>query len=198
MLKTFLFLIVLTLFGTSNAFAISDTPQFPGCPNPGGTQISGYTTGSHGIVGQPGVFTGSDNVFKIDNTRTVQCYCNENGNSGIQTNWWKVTGITQDEINIYKNLGWSFIPDGSVWGLDAEPYLAININNACSGQVGGTTNSSSSSSTNNSGIGGGDVLGAYTEFANTGTMGIIILMFGLGFILIGASILSKSKTSKRG
>lgn len=202
MKNTLIFSAIFVLLSTSRVFAVSESPSFPLCPNPGGSQTSGYTTGDHGIAGKPGVYNGSDSVFKIDDNRTVQCYCDNTGNFGIQTNWWKVANITQDEIDTFKNLGWIFIPDGSIWGLDPVPYLAFNSNNTCSGQVGGSSTSSTSNSSTSSNstqsVGGGDVLGAYTEFANTGTMGIIVLFFGVGCILIGASILTKSKTSRRG
>lgn len=105
-------------------------PQFPSCSNPTGTVIASYDQGTHGIVGDTSTHTGSDKVYKINNIQTLQCFCDENQN-GIETMWWKIDGLTIEEINTLKNLGWHYVPSGSNWGLDNLPYMAFNNNYLC-------------------------------------------------------------------
>jgi len=112
-----------------NVFAI-DIPSFPTCTNPQSPLKISYVDGKHGIVGNPGEFVGSDSVYTVNDIQTLQCFCAVNG-EGIQTNWWKVTSLTQEEIQTIKNLGWTFVPDGSVWGLANTQYIAQNTNYSC-------------------------------------------------------------------
>jgi hypothetical protein len=78
----------------------------------------------------------------------LQCFCSIDGN-GIQTNWWKVSSISQDQIEELKKQGWVFVGNGADWGLEQGPYLAKNQDYSCksSGNTGG-------SSTTNNGTGG--------------------------------------------
>ena len=107
-------------------------PGFPTCSNPTGTLKVSYPSGIHGIPGMTGEFRGSDSIYTIDDKTLIQCFCSEDG-KGIQTNWWRIDALTQDEIDILKKLGWLFIPTGSVWGLDESAYLAKNSNYDCGG-----------------------------------------------------------------
>lgn len=105
-------------------------PNFPTCSNPNGTLLVSYNSGTHGIVGSTAVYQGSDKVYSVANGNALQCFCAEDG-SGIQTSWWKVSSLNQDEIQTLKNLGWYFIPDGSAWGLEEGAYMAKNNNYSC-------------------------------------------------------------------
>ncbi len=127
-------LIAVTLvafFGNfQRVYASYTIPVFPTCSNPNGTLTVNYTDGIHGIVGNSATYSGSDKVFSLENGNALQCFCAAD-NQGIQTNWWKVSSITESEIQTLKNLGWHFIPDGRAWGLMEGPYMAQNITYTC-------------------------------------------------------------------
>lgn len=116
-------------------------PNFPACSNPNGTLMVSYNDGTHGIVGSTAVYQGSDKVYSLENGNALQCFC-ASDNSGIQTNWWKVSSLDQEEIQTLKNLGWYFIPDGSVWGLQPGMYMAQNTSYSCAAGSSITTSSS--------------------------------------------------------
>lgn len=105
-------------------------PLFPSCVSPVGTLVVSYDSGIHGIAGQSGEFSGRDSVYQTSDVAYLQCFCPNSG-SGIQTNWWKITGMSQDEINTYQKLGWIFVTTGKVWGLTDDPYMAQNQNYSC-------------------------------------------------------------------
>lgn len=105
-------------------------PDFPSCVSPTGTLKISYDTGVHGIVGNPNAMSGSDRVYLVGDSNLVQCFCATDG-SGIQTNWWKQSSLTQDQIDQLQKDGWTFIPDGSAWGLENTAYLAKNANFSC-------------------------------------------------------------------
>ena len=153
-----------------SAFAV-DAPDFPSCPNPGGNIIASYNDGVHGVPGNPTTFTGEDKVYKIDDIRTVQCLCLED-KTGIQTNWWKTSSLTQEQIDTLKKLDWIFIPTGSVWGLDQSAYMAKNLSYSC-----GADNTLSTFTT-------GSVLGLATtgsqlELVGFASLGVSIFTLGL-------------------
>jgi hypothetical protein len=167
-----------------------DVPTFPTCSNPQGVLKVSFNSGVHGIVGNPGEFQGADHVYTVDDARTVQCFCSSDG-TGIQTNWWKVSSLSQDEIQTLKNLGWVFIPTGSVWGLQDAPYMAQNVTYSCNSNS-TTSNGGSSSSSSNSGSvlsssastssSTGSVLGlAYTGGA--WMVGLLALLSGISVAL---------------
>jgi hypothetical protein len=171
------------------AFAIS-TPTFPSCANPQGDVKVTYSDGTHGIVGSTATYTGRDSVYTLSDDTVTQCFCGADG-SGIQTNWWKATSLTDDEINILKSEGWVYVPAGNLWGLSDAPYVAKNITYSClsggsnnnnnGGNGGGSTSSSSTSSESlDTGIGGGDVLG----LAATGDSVLVYGSFLLGIVLL--------------
>lgn len=184
MLVTF-FVGVIFAFAPIKAYALTSVPNFPSCANPQGQTKVVYQTGTHGIVGDQNTYTGSDAVYTLSDQTLTQCFCSVDG-KGIQTNWWKTSSITQDEIDVLKNLGWILVPDGTLWGLDEGTYMAKNTTYACgsttttssNGEVQGTSSTSSNNSSSNN---SGRVLG----LATTGSEQIIAL-WG---ILAGASLL---------
>lgn len=170
------------------------TPGFPTCSNPIGTLKVSYDNGVHGIVGSTSQFSGSDHVYSIDDLTSIQCFCSEEGN-GIQTNWWKITSLTQNEINTLKNLGWVFVPSGSVWGLDDAAYMAKSSDYACG-------NSTSSNGNDNNNGSSGEVLGISTSsdqgeavlgLAATGNSLALYILLITGFAFIASGRLLKMK-----
>lgn len=168
------FFVVASFFG---ATALT-TQSFPSCVNPQGSVKASYTSGTHGIVGDTRTFNGSDTVYTLTDSTLLQCFCPDNG-QGIQTNWWKVPGITESEKNYYGALGWIYVPTGAPWGLEDTPYLAKNNSFVCGG-----------------GIGGGEVLGASTiGLAATGNTTYILRIAGIGLLSLSLAYLLK-KVSK--
>lgn len=111
-------------------------PTFPSCLNsPGDIKVQ-YTSGFHGIPGDTASYTGSDIVYSISEATLTQCLCTDTG-QGIQTDWWKISSLTGEDVQILKNQGWFYIPDGSLWGLESTPYMAKNSPYACQGGGGG-------------------------------------------------------------
>lgn len=182
-------LVTLIFFNTSQvALAQSATPpSFPSCTNPTGTVKVSYPSGTHGIPGNSGTFSGSDTVYDLGSGNHIQCFCAEDGN-GIQTNWWNVNSLTEEEINILLSQGWTYIPTGSVWGLEDDPYLVQNANYSCRGGTNG------SSSDNGGGGGGGGVAGTSTSIgsvlglAATGVILPLYLFGSLGFISLSLGL----------
>lgn len=186
-MKKLLFIVtfILLFFGASSSASAYSVPSFPSCTNPSGNIKVEYVSGQHAIVGENALREGSDKVYSLFDGNTLQCFCPENG-SGIQTNWWKITGnLSQNDINSLKNQGWHYIPSGRDWGLSADPYLAKNENYNCKNNGGGGGSSSSSS-----GVGGGGVL---SSFAPTGDnwMLFIALIFGVSVVLAALSLRKK-------
>ncbi|OGK43977.1 hypothetical protein A2957_02760 [Candidatus Roizmanbacteria bacterium RIFCSPLOWO2_01_FULL_38_11] len=132
------------LLWVSTSFALAvEIPNFPSCLNPQGDLKASYSSGTHGVVGRTQSYSGSDKVYQLSDATLTQCFCSSNG-EGIQTNWWKTSGLTNDEVEILKRSGWFYVPNGALWGLDSEPYLAKNIEYSClaiGGSVLGTSDS---------------------------------------------------------
>ncbi|KKS89070.1 MAG: hypothetical protein UV63_C0025G0008 [Microgenomates group bacterium GW2011_GWC1_43_11] len=174
---SFLYLVSLLFtffFGIPKVFAFA-YPTFPTCANPQGTLLVSYPDGTHGIPGSPTSYTGSDAVYRLNDTTLTQCFCSTYG-EGIQTNWWNASSLTDDEVAILRSEGWVSIPDGSVWGLDPGPYMAKNSDYLCGG------------------IGGADVLGLGTGgdilgLATTGNIATVYSVFTLAIIFLGVGIL---------
>jgi hypothetical protein len=118
-----------TLFVPSTVFAVN-SPNFPSCSNPNGTLLVNYPEGTHGIVGSTATYQGSDKVFSQENDNALQCFCSDNG-EGVQTNWWKVSSLSEEQIQTLRNLGWYFVPNGSIWGLSSGMYMAKNESYSC-------------------------------------------------------------------
>ncbi len=128
-----LFLLVFGIFLSSPKmiYAVSE-PLFPACSNPQGTLIVKYDSGNHYIAGDLSSHEGSDAVYQLDENNYSQCFCSNDG-AGIQTNWWKVGSLDQDQIDTLKKLGWVYVPDGSAWGLAQGAYMAKNSSYSCGG-----------------------------------------------------------------
>jgi hypothetical protein len=204
-LAGFLSLVFFFFFATPS-FAVTE-PTFPLCANTQGIVKSSYPSGTHGIAGFTGIFIGSDTVYTLTADTHIQCFCSVDGN-GIQTNWWKVSSLTAEEIDTLLNLGWVYIPNGGLWGLEETPFLAQNTNYGCLPlpEVLHVSNKDSPSVNNQNNNSSGDVLGVATSgsvlgvsdtkigevlgLADTGGLATIYLYGGLGIIsiLLGYSI----------
>lgn len=187
--------ILIFLLSVSHAYA-TVTPSFPSCLNPQGSVKVEYASGVHGVVGKPGVeYTGRDVVYSLSEDTLMQCLCPSNG-QGIQTNWWKVSNLTDPEIQSYIYAGWQYVSNGAAWGLESAPYLAKNAEYSCIGGMGGGgsagvgggpgTSSSSNGSSNSNPI--GSVLG----LASTGNLALIY-----GFAVVGLFLLVVGLVSER-
>lgn len=150
-------------------------PTFPSCINPQGTLKVQYSDGTHGVPGDTNTYTGADSVYKLTDNTLIQCLCPKNGN-GIQTNWWKVSTLSQADIDSLKNDGWIFVPNGSVWGLDNAPYVAKNLKYTCIGGIGGVSDAKKV----------GDVLG----LASTGNIASVYfyLISGITLLVLGFNL----------
>jgi hypothetical protein len=138
--KIFIFLTVFLLgliFAGRLTYAAT-TPDFPSCSNPQGSLKVSYPDGVHGIPGSGSTYTGSDSVYTVSPSALTQCFCSIEG-AGIQTNWWKIGSLSQEDIDYLKNLGWVYIPDGSIWGLEAASYMAFNSNYNCAATINPTS-----------------------------------------------------------
>lgn len=185
LLQTILILSTLVISLSTKAFAQIQTPQFPVCSNPQGELKVEYNSGIHGIPGDINTYSGNDKVYTVSQNSLIQCFCPDSG-SGIQTNWWKIDEMSEDEIEYYKNTGWMFVPDGSVWGLEEGPYLAYNLSYSCGdGGTGGTSDGSSSGDIHEEGISTSNVLG----LAGTGGSITIFLSGILGLVLMTLGVL---------
>ncbi len=190
MKKTFLALavnITLSVPLATSAFAAT-LPPFTDCFAPNAGLKVKYDTGIHGIVGDARTFSGADAVYTISDKSYTQCFCPEVGN-GIQTNWFKVSDLTQNEVQTFVNQGWILVLDGSIWGLEKAPYLAMNKGYTCHSVGGSSTVSNTEVSKSNdfgNGTGGGEILGV----ATTGSIANItaLVTLGIGLVLGGISI----------
>ena len=149
-------------------------PSFPSCLNPQGTVKASYNSGTHGVPGDATSYQGSDTVYSVSENSLIQCLCTDSG-EGIQTNWWKASSLSSQEIESLKTQGWVFIPDGSAWGLEATSYLAKNSKYACRGAGGA-----------------GEVLG----LAATGNIKLIYTLIFIGLLSMMFGHLLKSRGSK--
>lgn len=128
-------LLLVLLASATKADAVT-APSFPSCLSPQGTKKVEYLEGTHGVPGRFVENRGSDRVYTLSDAALLQCLCREDG-SGIQTSWWKISSLTEHEINELRRLGWVYVPDGQLWGLDASSYMTFNSDYACTGQGGG-------------------------------------------------------------
>lgn len=187
-----LFTILNLTLGQNKTQAL-DTPNFPTCQNPQGAIKAQYNEGNHGIVGDSATYTGKDTVYQINADTFLQCFCSPNG-QGIQTNWWKVSSLNQEEIQILKNSGWIYIPNGSLWGLENAPYLTKNFNFSCS-------NNNNTENNLQGGTGGGSILGVSATgdvlgLASTGNNTTVYLTGLLSVLLLLVGTFLKIQASK--
>ncbi len=173
-----------------------ETPNFPSCLSPQGTLRVFYPDGTHGIVGSTDNYQGSDTVYNLNSDMQLQCFCSVNG-TGIQTNWWLASSLSDEQVEILKKDGWFYVPNGSLWGLEASPYVAKNISYSClatprpsSSQSNNDSNNQSNNNSNNS-TQEGEVLG----LAATGDSLTLLILSIIAFLLIGIGV-SKSRHEK--
>jgi hypothetical protein len=107
------------------------SPSFPSCEAPQGALKVEHKNGTHGVPGDITAYYGTDAVFTLTSTSLAQCLCSTDG-KGIQTNWWKISSLSFNEIESLKKLGWVYVPDGSAWGLDPAPFMAQSSYYNCS------------------------------------------------------------------
>lgn len=186
--------LILLLTMPSAVYAVTP-PDFPSCLNPQGDIKASYDDGTHGIVGTNQTYTGEDTVYSLADGNLTQCFCSDKGD-GIQTNWWKISSLTENELQILKNEGWYFVPNGALWGLEDTEYMAKNATYSCradggdNGSVGGTSDSRHS---------GGSVLGTSAGdvrgLASTGNIRFILTIFMLGLVSLYAGLSIKKSIS---
>lgn len=187
--KTLIFLFTYLLTALMVPVFATDTPSFPLCTNPQGSVKVSYSTGTHGIPGRFETFTGSDTVYQVSPDTLVQCFCPESGSEGFQTDWWKVSHLSEDEIQNLINDGWIYIPNGALWGLDEDPYLAQNLNYDCKLSTG----------TGGGGQGGGAVAavssaGQVLGLAATGNITAILTLVFAGLFSITVGFILKKRS----
>ncbi len=135
-IASFIGIIVLFLLVAKPAYGTYTQPSFPSCSAPSGTIIASYATGTHAIAGDPNLHTGSDTVYQESDITVMQCFCPDDlSGKGIQTNWWDVADLSSDDIQTLIGNGWINEPNGSDWGLNNAPYLAMNSNFDCSAET---------------------------------------------------------------
>lgn len=187
---SFSFLVFVWLFTPKITFAVT-APSFPSCSNPNAELIVSYDSGTHGIPGRSTSYSGVDKVYQLSDGNVLQCLCTTD-DKGVHTNWWKVSSLTEEELNTLKADGWILIPDGSLWGLEKTTYMAKNIDFLCK-------SSSGSSSSTSTGIGGGEVQGTSTTrfgqvlgLATTGSLPVIA-----SYLLLSTLFLFVAKLLKK-
>jgi hypothetical protein len=152
-----------------------------------------YDEGIHGIVGDATQYQGSDAVYTLSEDTLAQCFCAED-NQGIQTNWWEVSSLNQNEIEDLKTQGWIYVSSGAAWGLKDEPYMAKNSEFSC-----GVGNGGGETSTDQDGVvlanavstTGGSVLG----LAATGDNAKYVAFVSLGMAFVTGGLLLKKKNA---
>lgn len=175
----------------SPVFAV-DTPNFPACSNPQGIIKVDYPSGTHGIVGNASEYNGRDTVYQITSDTLSQCFCSVNG-EGTQTNWWKVSSLTEEQIDILKKDGWNFVPNGSLWGLEEAPYLAKSSAYACQGASNSSSSSSNSSTTNTLTSSPGSILGEVLGLASTGNNALFYSLGIVGLLSLTVGVVLKKR-----
>ncbi len=203
-LASVLITFVLFLSVAFNAQAAT-APKFTSCVNPQGEIVAQYAYGTHGIAGKTASFEGSDAVYKLSGDALTQCFCSSNG-TGIQTDWWKVSSLTSEEIDLLKSQGWIYIPIGALWGLSVDPYLTLNSEFVCksgpNGGSGGSSNGSYSGSSSSNG-GNGGVLGAAVGgvgsvlgLASTGNTKLLYSIFTFSVLALLSGVFLKFRAKK--
>lgn len=187
--------LVISILGLSVPKANAQTlPTLTTCLAPNGTLKTSYDTGTHGVPGDTNTYSGSDKVYTVSDNYTMQCFCAENGN-GVQTDWVKTSVLSEDEIKVYTNSGWIYIPSGAPWGLSDTPYIAKNSSFSCKSS--GGSSSGTSSSSNDARVGGASASnnngGSVLGLANTGNTAFIVSLLTAGFASLTVSLFLKKK-----
>lgn len=115
------------------------TMEFMSCINPqAGDLKAAYPYGTHWIFGESTLRVGSDYVYSKGNDNYVQCYCPVDGekafnnvNNGIQSNFVKVSNLTDAQKGDLMRAGWRWLANGADFGLKPEPYLVFNAPFSC-------------------------------------------------------------------
>lgn len=191
--RAFIGTLLLIIWAGFNPQLVSaiEVPNFPGCTNPQGVVKAQYNEGTHGIAGDMSSYSGKDTVYQLTDEALLQCFCSSDG-KGIQTNWWKVSSLTEDEIQSLKNQGWVLIPNGALWGLQQAPYLAKNSEYSCTG----STNTSQASANNSNSQGTTVTTGNILGLATTGNIREILLLSTLGVLLVLSGLITKKLSQK--
>lgn len=114
----------------SNVYAQVSPPSFPACElQEGSGDIAHYENGLHQIVGGA-LLSGSDDVYSLSSGNALQCFCPDEGDSGIQTDWWRIVELSQEETDQYLQSEW-FLENGLAWNLENASYLAKNSQFSC-------------------------------------------------------------------
>src|SRR3989344_6730467 len=103
-LKPVFFSMILALLSLSlwaPSVSAVEAPSFPSCVNPQGSVKVSYSSGTHGIVGSNATFSGSDTVYQVSPNTLQQCFCDTSG-KGVQTDWWKIAEISDEDLKIIK------------------------------------------------------------------------------------------------
>lgn len=124
--------LVIGLFAVSPVSAYT-IPSFSSCSAPSGSLMVSYSSGSHWIPVESFLREGSDSVYSLTDNTNLQCYCDLSGN-GIQTEWWKISDLSQGDKDTLVSQGWIYVGNGADFGLSAAPYLARNSNYTCAGK----------------------------------------------------------------
>ena len=190
------------VFSVSASVALAQEVDlsFPSCLTPSGSVIASYTDGDHGVVGN-GSKSGRDTVYSLSQG-ALQCLCATDG-AGTQTNWLSSSNLTGDQIKIYENQGWIYVPDGSAWGLSEGSYLAQNISYSC----GGSTVNTGGGSTHGDGLSDGKSDGrrssivqsasgnANSGLATTGNILFVLSILGTGIFMIIIGLYLRKNTN---
>jgi hypothetical protein len=108
-------------------------PTFPQCSNK--LIVNGdakhETEGSHPVVGHEDI-DGSRNLYTLTDGNFVECTCPSSGDTGIQTNWWYISGLPLGKVDIdaYVRDGWNS-ENGRDWDLLDGNYLAKTEDFSC-------------------------------------------------------------------
>ncbi len=213
---------LLLMLSAANVFAVP-LPSFTSCMNPSGQIVAQYATGLHGIAGMQPDVEGSDTVYRVSELTYTQCYCPVEGTAGIQTDWWNVKDLSQQDIDAYIQDGWIFVANGADWGLEADPFLAKNSEFTCgvactptptptpSDDPGDptetptptptatptpTSGTGSSSNSSSDAVAGASATNPQTQvqsLASTGNEPFIALLYGVGLVIFFTGLFLRSE-----
>lgn len=188
-----IFALLTAIFAVAKpASAVAVDSSFTSCLVPVGNVVVDYPNGTHGIVGGTSK-DGHDTVYLQGNGNLMQCLCATDG-TGTQTNWMSVGELSQDQIKIYENQGWIFVPDGAAWGLTDGSYLAKNISYSCGGGSSTTQNSGGDGQSDGKSDGRSDgrsdgasivqaATGNASGLASTGNIMFVLSVLGAGIFM---------------
>ncbi len=197
-------LLTVVLTAAKPSYAVSTDATSATCLAPAGNSLADYPDGTHGIVGGTSK-EGHDSVYSLGNGNALQCLCATDG-SGTQTNWMSIGELNEDQIKVYQNQGWIYVPDGSVWGLSQGSYLAKNTSYSCGGGSSTTQNSGGDGKSDGKSDGRSDgrsdgastvqaATGNAAALASTGNIAFILSILGLGIFMTILGIWLRKNTN---